>query len=331
MFYWFSKRLRADQGGVCHVSRASAKKHGAGAVPFRQAAKIAGVLAATISAIAGVVSTPVVSRLNSLWHPRIRLENPQSIAEPVTYVTTMVTEEVKRKIYPYSIVAGGAQTLHEAKWAMNDPAVQANYAAIDFSQLKQVKLETNLTGYVSYRWGDKIYWTKKRLTLKAGETVFTDGVHIVRGRCLNCYSALPMSPTRPTEPTEKAFDLPSEVTMTQYSFPKLPVMVPVIPIPPGELTPGVPALIPAMVGTTALGGLWFPLIPIIPPIHRHPGQPNTPGSPGSPSLPGVPPPGSPPGSPPGVPPIAVVPEPRYGWLLMAGFIAAILARRLRVS
>jgi hypothetical protein len=326
MFYWFPKRLRADQGGVWHVARASAKKHRAAGVPFRQAAKIAGVLAAAISAIAGVTALALSTHS---WRHQVRLEIPEPQNSPVTYVTSMVTEEVKRKIYPYSIVPGGAQTLHEAKWAMNDPAVQANYAAIDFSQLKQVKLETSLTGYVSYRWGDKIYWTKKRLTLRAGETVFTDGTHIVRGRCLNCYSALPMSPTRPTEPTEKAFDLPAEVAITQYSFPKLPVTVPVIPIPPGELTPAVPSLIPAVVGTTARGGLWFPLIPIIPPIHRHPGQPNSPGSPGSPSLPGVPP-GVPPGSPPGVPPVAVVPEPRYGWLLMAGF-ALMFTRRLRTS
>ncbi len=325
MFCWVCERLRADRGGVCHVCRASATKDRARAAPLRQAAKFAGVLVATISAIAGVVSPPAVSLFAQSWHPPVQLENRQlSDPVPVTYVTTMVTEEVKRKIYPYSIVPGGAETLHQAKWAMHDPAVEANYAAIDFGLLKEVKLKTNLSGYVSYRWGDKIYWTKKRLTLRAGETVFTDGTHIVRGRCLNCYSALPMSPTRPTEPSEKAFDLPTEVPVTVYSFPKIPLVVPEIPIPPGELTPGVPSLVPAMVGTTARGGLWFPLIPIIPPIHRHPGQPSTPGSP---SLPGVPP-IVPPGSPPNVPPVAVVPEPRYGWLLMAGF-ALILTRRLR--
>ena len=57
-----------------------------------------------------------------------------------------------------------------------------------------------MSGYVSYRFGDKIYWTSKAVHLKAGETIYTDGQHIARGRCLNCYSAHPMMPTRPHEP-----------------------------------------------------------------------------------------------------------------------------------
>jgi hypothetical protein len=246
----------------------------------------------------------------------------------------MVVEEVKRKVYPYSIVPGGAQDLHQAKVAMADPAIKAHYAGIDLVQLKQVKLTTNLTGYVSYRWGDKIYWTKKTLTLRAGETVFTDGTHIVRGRCLNCYSALPMLPVRPNEPSAKLMDTPVEMPVTVYSFPRLPVMAPELPIPPGELTPGVPVL-PALVGSTAGktpgGGFWFPLIPIIPPIHHHPSTPSSPTSPGSPGLPGSPGgPGSPgsPGSP-GIPPVAVVPEPNFGWMLALGCLAMAVVYRLR--
>ena len=238
----------------------------------------------------------------------------------------MVVQEVKRKVYPYSIVPGGAEDLAQAKRFMSDPAVKANYADIDFAQLKQVKLTTNLSGYVSYRWGDKFYWTKKALTLKAGETVFTDGVHIVRGRCLNCYSARPMAPIRPTEPTERAFDLPAEMPMVVYSFPKLPIMAPELPIPPGELTPSVPVL-PAVVGSTLGktpgGGFWFPLLPIIPPIHHHPTQ-----SPTTPIIPGGPVPPTPPGGPVPPPPV-VVPEPNYGWGLALGFLAVILGHRLR--
>ena len=112
----------------------------------------------------------------------------------------MVVREVKRKVYPYSIVPGGAEDVLQARHAMTEPAVKAHYANFDLSQLKQVKLAATLSGYVSYRWGDKIYWTAKKITLRAGETVFTDGTHVARGRCLNCYSALPMQPIRPTSP-----------------------------------------------------------------------------------------------------------------------------------
>ncbi|MGA2879510.1 MAG: hypothetical protein ABSG13_11205 [Bryobacteraceae bacterium] len=228
---------------------------------------------------------------------------------------------MKRKVYPYSLVPGGAENVHQAKVAMADPALKAQYADIDLAQLKQVKLTTNLSGYVSYRWGNKIYWTKKALTLRAGETVFTDGTHIVRGRCLNCYSALPMLPTRPTEPTAKVFDTPVEMPVTVYSFPKLPVMAPELPVPPGELTPTVPVLpldVASTIGSTTGGGFRFPLIPIIPiipPIHRHPSH--SPSSPNSPLPPPV------------IPVPIVVPEPHYGWVLAIGFLAAALADRLR--
>lgn len=253
------------------------------------------------------------------WHPREELAKmPRVAALPLAYETQMVVEVVKHKIYPYSLVPGGAEDVRQAKIAMADPAIKAQYAGIDLAQLKQVKLTSNLSGYLSYRWGDKIYWTKKALTLRAGETVFTDGTHIVRGRCLNCYSAMPMLPVRPNEPTAAVFDTPAEMPVTVYSFPKLPVMAPELPIPPGELTPSVPVL-PAVVGSTIgkVGGgrFWFPILPIIPPIHRHPSH--SPTSPNSPFPPPV------------IPVPVVVPEPSYAWILAIGFLATALADRLR--
>ncbi len=287
-------------------------------------AKAAAVIAGLFSITVGLLTPAVVSPQKLPWRAHINVVKHTAEIVPVSYQTTMVVEEVKRKIYPYSIVPGGAEDLAQAKRFMSDPAVKANYAEVDFSQLKQVKLTSNLSGYVSYRWGDKFYWTKRALTLKAGETVFTDGVHIVRGRCLNCYSARPMAPIRPTEPTEKAFDLPTEMPMAVYSFPKLPILAPELPIPPGELTPSVPVL-PAVVGSTLGktpgGGFWFPLLPIIPPIHHHPSSPSSPNSPGGPIVP--------PATPPVTPPVAVVPEPNYSWGLALGFLAMIGVYRLR--
>jgi hypothetical protein len=274
---------------------------------------LTGVLVALLSISAAMftpamVSPPMLPWRHASFHNRL-------IATPVTYRTTMVMDQVKRKVYPYSIVPGGAENVHEAKVAMTDPAVQAHYAGVNLAQLKEVKLTTNLSGYVSYRWGDKIYWTKKMVTLRAGETVFTDGSHIVRGRCLNCYSALPMLPIRPNEPTEAILDAPVEMPETVYSFPKLPVLAPELPIPPGELTPVVPTIVPTAITTVGKtgGGIWFPILPIIPPIHHHPTSPSVPTAP----------------IPPVVPPVAVVPEPHYGWILAVGFLALALASRFR--
>ena len=185
----------------------------------------------------------------------------------IVYQRSFVLEQETRKVYPYSIVPGGATSVEEAKLAMNRPDVRANYVNVNMVQLREVKLATNLAGYVSYRYGEKIYWTAKKLTLRAGETVFTDGVHIVRGRCLNCYSAVPMLPIRPTEPTEKALDTPVDVPLFAYKFPMLPVETPTLPPPLEELTPTVPIL-PVVTPGTPGGGFWFPLIPIIPPIHN---------------------------------------------------------------
>ena len=160
----------------------------------------------------------------------------------IVYQRSFVLEQETRKVYPYSIVPGGATSVEEAKLAMNRPDVRANYVNVNMAQLREVKLATNLAGYVSYRYGEKIYWTAKKLTLRAGETVFTDGVHIVRGRCLNCYSAVPMLPIRPTEPTEKVLDTPVDVPLFAYKFPMLPVETPTLPPPLEELTPTVPIL-----------------------------------------------------------------------------------------
>jgi hypothetical protein len=270
-----------------------------------------------LGAVSVSLAVGVVRRQSSPPH-----QNPQKVAvqsnRDVVYRRSVVLQEEVRKVYPYSIVPGGAKTVDDAKLAMARPDVRANYANVDFSKLRQEKLATNLSGYVSYRWGDKIYWTAKKLTLRAGETVFTDGTHTVRGRCLNCYSAFPMLPIRPNEPSEKVLDLAVDVPVFAYKFPLLPLETPALPAPPGELTPTVPIL--PLTAIKPPGGIWFPIIPIIPPIHRHhPGSPTTPITTITPGSPPPPPP----------PPVAVVPEPKYGWLLVAGFFALVLIHGLR--
>jgi hypothetical protein len=273
---------------------------------------VAALLTIAVAFIAPALpSVPRIAR-----HAVSHLATRHVAAEPpVTYQTVMVVKQVKRKVYPYSIVPGGAENVHEAKIEMTDPAVRAHYAALGFNvdQLREEKLKTNLVGYVSYRMGDQIYWTAKKLTLRAGETVFTDGTHIARGRCLNCYSALPMSPVRPQEPTEKAMDLPTEMPVTAYEFPKVPLYAPELPIPIGELTPIAPPIAAAAgPGAGKNGGFWFPIIPFIPPIHRHPKSPTSPTTPVTPP-----------------PPVAVVPEPRYVGFMLAALLAMLFAKRLR--
>ena len=204
---------------------------------------------------------------------------------------------------------------------MRAPAVRDHYAAIDLKNLRQVTLTSDLAGYVSYRYGDKIFWTAKKLRLKAGETVFTDGQHIVRGRCLNCYSALPMMPTRHEEPSENTLNTPMEVPMIALAFPNLPVTpAPALPPPLAALTPAVPTATGGGGAPGHPGGGWFfPIVPIIPPIHhRHNPTNNTSTTPVIPPVTPTPP-----------PPVAVVPEPEYQWLLVGAVLALVMTNLFR--
>lgn len=210
--------------------------------------------------------------------------------------------EEKRWVYPYSIVPGGARTVEEAKRAMSDPAVRGLYAAVNLKNLKQVTLAEDISGYVSYRFGDKIYWTSNKLHLKAGETVYTDGQNIVRGRCLNTYSTHPMMPTRPHEPKEVIMDTSVEVPAIAFSFPRAPLeTAPALPAPGGIATKS--SLVPGH------RHFWFvPIIPIFP-IHKHHAPPPN-------NI--VPPP---------PPPPTVVPEPRYSWLVPGALLVLVFLGR----
>ncbi len=245
--------------------------------------------------LAGMVGAGVIATLAS-WHGSFDRppKYPVVAQKPAIRGPTPVQIiEEKRKVYPYSIIAGGARTVEEARRAMSDPAVRDHYGAFDLTKLKQVVLTADMSGYVSYRFGDKIFWTSQTVHLKAGETVFTDGQHIARGRCLNCYSAYPMMPTRPHEPAEVIMDTSVEVPIIALTSPHLPLEeAPVLPAPGGVTT--------VSGGSAAVhhGGKFFPIIPFIPPLHRH--HPNPPNV--------VPPP---------TPPTTVVPEPRYNWIVPA--------------
>jgi hypothetical protein len=237
--------------------------------------KLAVVIVGLVTIASSLIAAAVVTHQGLPWQHRVNLHTElHSTKSPVTFETSLAVEEVTRTVYPYSIVPGGADNLDEAKRAMRDPIMKAHFAVFDLTKLRQVKLTKNLTGYVSYRFGEQIYWTSEPVTIRAGETVFTDGISLARGRCLNSYSPTPLLPISENEPTEQILDTPVEIPVIAYSFPKLPVQKPELPPLPEELTPTVPIFPPAAPATTAHPGdvIWFPQIPIIPPIHRRPGH-----------------------------------------------------------
>jgi hypothetical protein len=91
-----------------------------------------------------------------------------------------------RPVYPYSVVPGGVGDVNELKWvAEHDPIVGAHYAGFNYARAQVVRLTLARTVYVSYRIGNHIYWTRRRVKLHKGEKLITDGRITARTRCAN--------------------------------------------------------------------------------------------------------------------------------------------------
>jgi len=115
-----------------------------------------------------------------------------------------------RPVYPYSVVPGGVEDARELKWAAeHDPVVAAHYAGFDYERAQVVRLTLARTVYVSYRIGNHIYWTRRRITLHKGEKLITDGRMTARSRCANrVEEAPPQQAASPVEPPVQKFDEP---------------------------------------------------------------------------------------------------------------------------
>ncbi len=114
-----------------------------------------------------------------------------------------------RTVYRYSVVPGGVRDARELKWAADhDPVVAAHYAGFDYDHARVVRLVLARTAYVSYRIGNKVYWTRHRVTLKKGETVLTDGKITARTRCANRVEEVPQVVMSASEPPALQFDQP---------------------------------------------------------------------------------------------------------------------------
>ena len=144
---------------------------------------------------------PVVSTLAS-----IELSAPESQVQMTDY---------ERKIYPYSIIPGGARSREELSAVVqSDHVVAEHYADFDISNAKVTTASKTRAMYVSYRKDDTVYWTANKIQIPQGETLITDGTHEARTRCGNLLSDTPMTPTAgETEPDAEVFDIPQSAKM----------------------------------------------------------------------------------------------------------------------
>jgi hypothetical protein len=165
-----------------------------------------------------------------------------------------------RPVYPYSIVPGGVKDAQELKWAaQHDPVVASHYAGFDYDHARIVRLVLARTVYVSYRIGNKIYWTRHRLSLKKGESLITDGKITARTRCGNRVEEVPQQATSQSEPPAAKFDEPVPNLGTALSQPPVPFQSTLLTRPP------VPGLGPApplgLYDPLGGGHAWVPIAP----------------------------------------------------------------------
>jgi len=74
------------------------------------------------------------------------------------------------------------------------------YADVEASTLHAVVVTADFDSYVQYRRGDKIYWSKKKITIHRGTLLFCDAA----GKCIkaDCGNELSLEPSGPIEPDE---------------------------------------------------------------------------------------------------------------------------------
>ncbi len=213
----------------------------------------------------------------------------------------------RRAIYPYSVVPGGIHSSEGLREAVSrDRVVGLHYSDFNLARIHLARLKTAQSAYVSYRIGNKIYWTRRKLKLARDEEVITDGVSYARARCGNRISPTPKAPTSAMEPPPEKFDsqVDPQVAGPQMAalsgFPRAaPVMAPIATVPP-VLTPGA-----TPVGAPPLPPGFGPIPPVF-----------------------ILPPGKSPGH---IPPPVPVPEPSTWTLLPAALTAMYAARRKKTG
>lgn len=166
----------------------------------------------------------------------------------------------QRPVYPYSVIPGGIRNAHELKLAAErDPVVASHYRGFDYDHARVVRLVLARTVYVSYRIGNKVYWTRHRVSLKKGETVITDGRMTARTRCGNRVEEVPQQATSNAEPPVEKFEEPVHPAIGT------PVRNPPVPFESALMhRPGVPGLGPApplSLYDPFGGGSWTPVFP----------------------------------------------------------------------
>jgi hypothetical protein len=178
-----------------------------------------------------------------------RGDNASQVRQPDS---TPLAHGVKRLVYPYSVIRGGVANPEELKHVMeHDAVVSRHFKGFDYQRARVVQVSEKQAMYVSYRIGDRVYWTRRKVSLHQGETLITDGTIVARTRCGNRVAPAPLDTGSPLEPSADELEEPF-------------ILRDPVPTPPALATVNTaPDKSPAVIAAAKGSGWW--LIP--PPVY----------------------------------------------------------------
>lgn len=166
----------------------------------------------------------------------------------------------RRPIYDYSVIPGGAWDEQQLTGAVRrDPVVAHHYRDVDPATMRPEILRSDRLVHVSYRVGDRVYWTKRKVRIRSGETILTNGQTEIRARCGNCISMAPLMPTSEDEPDESELDALTDIGPVLVSW-NWPLGAPLAAGAPGANGDGGAGLIEPsqLLPLFPIGGAVFP-------------------------------------------------------------------------
>jgi hypothetical protein len=179
------------------------------------------------------VSLAVATVLRFAAHYR---EQSLQISRPAPVAKLPDPAQIPRKIYPYSVIPGGAYSSEELAVARRiDRVVAAHYSDFETGAVTVRALPEDRYFYISYRKSDRVYWTANKRRVPKGEIVLSDGKHLARTRCGNRLSEAPQLPIaagpQPTETALNGPEVPPEIELpqaplfaAQYDAPAMPLV-----------------------------------------------------------------------------------------------------------
>ena len=124
-------------------------------------------------------------------------------------VSRVAKSSPSRRVYPYSVIRGGAYSAAELAGALDRDSVAArHYLLFRRASVRTTGSSFAEPVFLSYRLGNAIYWTNRPVRLPPNETLLTDGEHYARARCGNRISRTPQTPVNDTEPAPETLNTP---------------------------------------------------------------------------------------------------------------------------